>query len=154
MSLDWCTDCRVYHFGRERCFPIFELFYDDWYGDEWQEIRGRDIEDAVERWAESSDSDGEYTIVAQTSEPVVRVRPKGCYDERDWKLYRVTGESVPQYHAHDAEWCKRDDCESRGDDKVVSMTLRDTKEPCCLRCHRRIMQPIYAAEREARAAEK
>jgi len=114
----WCKDCRTHHFDRESCYPIFELFYDEWYGDEWQEIRGRTMEEAVEKWAEDADCGGDYTIIAQRDEPLVRVRPKGCHDEREWQYFVVTGESVPQYTVTESKLCGNPACQSKGDERA------------------------------------
>lgn len=139
MAVRWCDDCRVHHFDGEACYPVFELSYPDWYGeDEWVDIRGCDMEEAVERWAEQTDCDGaEYTIVNGDDCPVVRVREHGSAEE---KLFKVVGEAVPSYSATEAEWCRVPGCESKGDARVQFLTVHAVGEervPACQACYRR-----------------
>lgn len=74
----------------------------DWNQDpEWTTVHAMDAEQAVERYAEDYDCEGDYTIIkaGDRGETIIRVREMG--DEGGGKKFHVYGESVPQYHARE-----------------------------------------------------
>jgi hypothetical protein len=73
--------------------------YHEYYGDDPQEFQAYDHESAAEKWAEDYDNGGDYTIVGQRDEPVVKVEgPDGSI-----KFFKVSGEAVPLYSAREVE---------------------------------------------------
>ena len=104
MSIHDCTVCGAYSvFEHHVCPPVFHVWCLDYdhEEDDALKVRAHSVEEAAEKWAMRSDSDGDYTIVRGT-EVVVMVRKEG---EADAKALVVHGETVPHYSARDAEAC-------------------------------------------------
>lgn len=82
--VEWdCPTCRRREFfahdqDRHVCAPSFEITHYDVAGEpDWDEasrVRAADAKTAVEDWAQSYGSDGDYRIVSGQSEPIVWVR--------------------------------------------------------------------------------
>ena len=73
----------------------FKVYYEEWQGEDCpDEIEAADHEDAAEIWAESKDSEGDYTIIGGDS---VSVRVESI--DGVSKVLRVHGETVARYHA-------------------------------------------------------
>lgn len=105
LTLTWCPTCGKADWGdgRHRCPPMWEVerAWDRKGVREWEEcnpIRAESSVLAAEAWADRHDSNGDYTIV-RGSEETVRVRPLDSDEE--WSVFTVTGESVPEYTAHE-----------------------------------------------------
>lgn len=102
-AFDRCSTCGEWGFVRShRCPPRWEVYCPS-QGDEPDDARdifGSSAEEAVEKWAERHDSGGDYTIVGG-SEETVMVRKADSEDP--WVAFVVTGETVPEYHAHRKE---------------------------------------------------
>lgn len=89
-----CEDCGDLVLENEkplhRCPPIWELWVEDWYGDDYQLVYAHTAEDAVERWAEESDD--ERDLLDSSIE--VKVRKKG---EAEWSTVEVGAQTKIHY---------------------------------------------------------
>ena len=93
MPITWCKDCGESIFDYEGARP--HNHGDDPEADH-DVVYAHDAEAAAEKWAEESDGQGDYAIVAGDAE-VVKVRPRDAGGA--WETWTVSGETVPQYHA-------------------------------------------------------
>lgn len=63
MSYGRCEICKEYAFiNSHKCPPIF-LFKHEYWGDEWEEIRAYNHDDAAEKFAKIYNEDGDYTLM-------------------------------------------------------------------------------------------
>lgn len=99
MSLDYCGDCKSYHFDGEACYPLWIVWSPEEGPEEDVAVEVRSIaaQTAAARWAEESDGEGDYAIMSGKP-TVVHVRQKAGDDQRTYR-FNVTGESVPEYTA-------------------------------------------------------
>lgn len=63
-----CKICKEYHWTNEKCNPIFYFKHEDW-GDEFQEIRAFNYEDAAEKFAKEYNVD--YELVDNETEVII-----------------------------------------------------------------------------------
>lgn len=97
MTLERCETCGEYKFTGHRCDPVYDVWSEDEDECDALQLRGQSHENAVENWAQRVDCESaDYDIVAQRSEPTVFVRDQ---ETGEIRKFRVTGESVPCYHA-------------------------------------------------------
>ncbi len=97
-NFDQCEKCGGYGWMPHRCM-LFEVCREG--EDSWEPQYGLDLEDALTKWAEASDCQGDYTIVqaGECGETFMLIR-QGLHPA-EVKRYRVFGEIVPKYHAHE-----------------------------------------------------
>ena len=102
---DRCPECHEYDVvSSHRCKPVWEVWSPDLSEtrDDAARIRGISSREAAEKWGETYDSDGDYTIVGGSSVRVYVAKPL----DDTVRKYEVTGEGVPEYTAteiNDAE---------------------------------------------------
>lgn len=99
--MDWgkCEKCGGYGYRPHRCM-MFEVCREG--ETEWQTQYGLDPEDALEKWAEEDDCHGDYTIIQAGEDGDLHVLIRQALHPADVKRYRVYGETVPKYYAHEA----------------------------------------------------
>ena len=102
MKYERCTICD--HFGftdTHRCPPLWECAIEEPGEPYWQEVCARDRETAAEKFAESYDNDGDYTIIqaGDGGDTVVLVREPEKPDTV--KRLHVWGEMVAHYNAEE-----------------------------------------------------
>lgn len=96
MSFERCFKCKEYDFiNSHRCKPTWQVQEKDYHDEDYTIVYAYDEESAAEKYAEESDSKGDYTIISG-SEATIRVRKD---ETSSWVTFVVSGESVPQYHA-------------------------------------------------------
>ncbi len=90
-----CNICKEWMLYPEshKCPPEYEVWGDDYSGDDYTIIMANSPEEAGEKYADEFDAYGDYTIV-NGSELEVKIRKKG---DEEWKTYILSGEPVPQY---------------------------------------------------------
>jgi hypothetical protein len=100
--MDWgrCKNCGGYGYLPHRCVE-FEVCCEG--EDTWDTQYGVDYEDALERWAEQDDCQGDYTIIKAGECGDLHVLIRNAAHPEEVKRYHVIGETVPQYHAYAAE---------------------------------------------------
>lgn len=95
-----CPVCNEYYYGAQhKCAPEWE-YRNPQDGDEWYSVRAHGAEMAATKAAESYDAE-DYPLIRNESHSVVlelRDAPNGTI-----RLFRVRGESVPQYYATEVE---------------------------------------------------
>lgn len=95
-----CLICNEYYYGAQhKCAPEWE-YRSPQDGDEWYSVRAHGAEIAATKAAESYDAD-DHPLLCNESLSVVlelREKPNGAI-----RLFRVRGESVPQYYATEIE---------------------------------------------------
>ncbi len=99
---------------RHRCAPIWLVYsedhHEDW--DDADKVHATDPQQAAEKWAADDDcQSGEYSIVAGTDATVQVRRQDLPASEPAWMV--VTGESVPEYHAHQANHLRCNKCRGK-----------------------------------------
>ena len=52
-----CETCKKYHWSNLKCCPIFYFKHKD-YGDDFEEVRADDFEDAAEKFVEKYNDEG------------------------------------------------------------------------------------------------
>ena len=66
-----CKTCGKYDFlDKHKCPPIFYFKHENW-GDELQEIRAWDFEDAAKEFAMLYNEDGDYSLMDNTEEVII-----------------------------------------------------------------------------------
>lgn len=95
--ISWCDHCGGLIIAPEVhiCSPTWRIYCEEFYGDDFEEVRAPSREGAVEKWAELLDALGDYEIVNGAVKEVTVTDAAGEKDSR----YSVTGESRPHYRA-------------------------------------------------------
>lgn len=100
-SLRYCEECAAYHYGAEKCYPIWYVvaYSDGWKAkeapptvrevrpliEEWtrdgsvEQIRAVDADEAIERYVEGSDESHEYIDVTTIFVVWGNTEPIGVY---------------------------------------------------------------------------
>lgn len=98
MGYDYCRACEASH-AEGSHLPLWDVWQvDDWYSEERGDVnptRAEDAQEAVEKWADYEDAQGDYTIVSGSPATVMVARVGSA----DAQRYIVCGESVPEYTA-------------------------------------------------------
>jgi len=99
MAAGWCETCNgiIWSAHTHTCPPVWRVYAEDIYGDEYVEVMALDAEQAAEKWAERYDCEGDYTIVSGSEQTVTVTDVHG----EDSKKLIVEGEGVPQYTARE-----------------------------------------------------
>ncbi len=77
MSKDYkkCDVCGAYGWtsgpGKHKCKPFYKFKHED-HGDDWEDIRGLDHEDAALNFAEKHNSDGDYCLMNDETEVEIK----------------------------------------------------------------------------------
>jgi hypothetical protein len=103
----FCKICDEYvyecHGGKHAhvCPPTFLVWQDGCHGanDDGDKVYALDHKTAAEKWAEQDDSDSAEYAIVHGNPATVRVRVEA--DACDEKWFRVEGEAVPSYSAHE-----------------------------------------------------
>lgn len=99
----WCPTCGKFMMypDSHRCPPKFIVWdpEDGEMAEVGHEVRAADHESAAEEWADQTDCERSYCIL-NGNDVVVHVVLLGEPAETA-KRFRVSGESVPQYHAEE-----------------------------------------------------
>ena len=98
-----CPKCDEYIYESSilshKCHPIFLVWESENDETDAREVRAFDEESAAEKWAEEDDcNSAEYDIISGNDVEVTVKAPDGTI-----KKFKVSGESVPQYHADEVE---------------------------------------------------
>ena len=88
--------CKQFEVQQDYTFKSDGTGYED--GSE-ETTWGLTAEGAVERWAEESDSYGDYDILQRGEDNGVRVRVRPYGSEDEWQEFYVEGYSEPTYQA-------------------------------------------------------
>lgn len=101
MASDWghCEDCGGYGYLPHRC-KLYEVCREG--EDDWQEVYGVDQEDALERWADTDDCQGDYTIIQAGESGDLHMLIRDPKNPSAVSRFHVFGETVAKYHAREA----------------------------------------------------
>jgi hypothetical protein len=96
MSLSKCPTCKEFVFDGivHRCEPIYYFKHENW-GEEFQEIRAIDFDDAAEKFAKLYNEDGDYSLMNGDTEEVI------ISDGKTEKKYKVSAEQAIEYHVEE-----------------------------------------------------
>ena len=97
MSYEKCGTCKEYGFtDTHKCKPILYFKHENW-GDDWQEIRGLDFEEAAENFAKRYNENGDYPMMNGDNTVEVLIS-----DMKTEKKFIVTAEASIDYHVEEA----------------------------------------------------
>lgn len=101
MAKDWghCDRCGGYGYLPHHC-QLFEIAREG--EDDWQECYSVSMESALEAWADDDDCQGDYTIVQAGEDGDLHMLIRLAAKPEEVKRFRVFGETVAKYHAHEA----------------------------------------------------
>lgn len=91
-SFECCEHCKKWHWSQDKCDPIFLVYYEDYMGDDPEEVRGRDHEDAAINFAKSYNAHSDYALINETIN--VRVEKDGVV-----KYFEVGAEPSIHYNS-------------------------------------------------------
>jgi hypothetical protein len=95
MAYTKCEICKDYHFDYQKCLPVFFITHEDYLGEDEKQMRGRDHEDAAERYAKYyNEESGEYSMMNGDNEIKVQVRAP---HEQSKRTFVVTAEPSIDY---------------------------------------------------------
>ncbi len=92
-----CEICGKYSWTGERhkCSPIFYFKHEDW-GDEFEEIRATDFDDAALEFAKLYNENGDYPLMDSEEEVIIS-------DGKTEKRYIVSAEQSIEYNVKEKE---------------------------------------------------
>ena len=101
MGIKECNFCGEYHWAdaHHDCLPRFFVWCPDFDQgpEDSRAVYATNMEEAVEKWADESDSKGDYTIISGGGANVMAY--KEGFNEDSAVKFEVTGEAIPIYHA-------------------------------------------------------
>lgn len=100
-----CSTCGEWVYSKyHKCEPVWLVAIvegeEQPRDDDYSEVRAADEEEAAEKAAEENDNSAEYSVLKGNGDYVAWV--KAAADAKP-RRFKVTGESVPQYHAEEIE---------------------------------------------------
>jgi hypothetical protein len=99
-NFEKCEKCGGYGWAPCGC-TVFEICREG--EDDWQEVYGVGAEDALTKWAEDDDCQGDYTIVSAGENGTLNMLVRDPQRPAEVKRFHVFGETVPQYHARELD---------------------------------------------------
>lgn len=90
-----CSVCNEYHWTNGECKPLFYFKHEDW-GDDFQEIRASDFEDAAMAFAIKYNEDGDYALMDDSTDVVIS-------DGNVEKVFKVSAEPDIHYTVTEAK---------------------------------------------------
>jgi len=91
MGYKKCEICNEYRFDTEKCGEIFNIFHEEFLGEEPKKIRAYDHEEAARKYGEYYDTSGDHELVDE--EIIVTVKK---YTTGISKKFKVSAE--PEIH--------------------------------------------------------
>ncbi|MFA7326290.1 MAG: hypothetical protein WC121_06465 [Candidatus Kapaibacterium sp.] len=93
-----CDICCEWHWTGNNCAPAYEVFHDEYMGEESQTVRAHSLSGAAEKYAQKyNEGDGEYTMM-DGEEIILRV-VKGS----DEATFSVSATPSIDYHVNEVE---------------------------------------------------
>jgi hypothetical protein len=93
MSYKKCEKCGEYHFDTEKCGEIFNVFHEEYLGEQPKQIRAHSHEEAAEKYGEYYNKSSDYDLMDE--EITVIVERQGIL-----KKYSVFAEQKITYHTN------------------------------------------------------
>jgi hypothetical protein len=91
-----CKICGDYdRIEDHKCAPKMYFRHPDW-GEEWNEIYAYDMKDAAKRFAVMYNEDGDYSLMNDTEEVIIR-------DGTVEKVFKISAEPSIEYYAEEKE---------------------------------------------------
>lgn len=95
-TFEKCNKCHEYHWSDELCEPIYQVYFEEYMGDEPKEIHASNHEDAARKFAQYYNTRNDYCLMNDTIE--VKVEKAGKV-----KYYRVGAEPDVHYTSSEIE---------------------------------------------------